>query len=219
MKRVSGVLIAAALVLSLCLSAFAQSGETPIPFSLKDTNGKTVALSDYLGKDVVAIAFWATWCGSCLQELAFLSGMYEKYSERGFVVLAVNIDEEATPHYIKSFVEARGFEFPVLLDPEAKLLTRYQPSMITPFRVVINRAGKVYEKHEGFAASDGPSIEKTILQLLGESSGIGETEGAATGAAISLVETERAATGTAVTAAKPELQFNGELFSWSLIAV
>jgi len=41
--------------------------DTAINFTLKDTAGKAVALSDYRGKFVV-ISMYADWCGPCLRE-------------------------------------------------------------------------------------------------------------------------------------------------------
>ena len=35
-------------------------------FALQSTDGKTVHLSDYLGKDVVLIDFWSTTCDPCM---------------------------------------------------------------------------------------------------------------------------------------------------------
>src|SRR5262249_5738199 len=66
----------------------------PAPeFTLKDLNGKDVALNDYKGK-VVLVNFWATWCTPCLGEIPELIEMQEKYGPRGFVILGLAMDEE-----------------------------------------------------------------------------------------------------------------------------
>ena len=61
-------------------------------FTLKDMNGKDVALSAYKGK-VILLDFWATWCGPCKIEIPGFVEMYTKYERQGFVVLGVSIDD------------------------------------------------------------------------------------------------------------------------------
>ena len=62
-------------------------------FTLKDSDGKTVSLSDYKGK-VVLLNFWATWCGPCKVEIPWFVEFEQKYKDRGFAVLGVSMDEE-----------------------------------------------------------------------------------------------------------------------------
>ncbi|MBK7861873.1 MAG: redoxin domain-containing protein [Archangiaceae bacterium] len=46
-------------------------------FSLTSVDGKTVHLSDHLGKDVILLSFWATWCVPCLGEMPKLEQLPE----------------------------------------------------------------------------------------------------------------------------------------------
>jgi thiol-disulfide isomerase/thioredoxin len=41
------------------------------------------------------VNFWATWCGPCRQEMPQLDRLYQKYKSSGFVLLGVNVDEDA----------------------------------------------------------------------------------------------------------------------------
>jgi thiol-disulfide isomerase/thioredoxin len=51
-------------------------------FQLETLDGDTVALSDHLGKDVILIDFWATFCDPCLVAMPHLNALYEKYERR-----------------------------------------------------------------------------------------------------------------------------------------
>ena len=80
---------------ALCL----QEGETAPDFTLEDIGGNPVRLSDYRGK-VVFLAFWASWCPRCMEELAFLQGLYTGLADE-MVVLAINQETQtlsATHH-------------------------------------------------------------------------------------------------------------------------
>jgi thiol-disulfide isomerase/thioredoxin len=66
----------------------------PAPaFVVEMLEGKDRALGDLQGK-VVPVDFWATWCKPCLETMPRLQKLYSAYSDKGFEVLGVSIDED-----------------------------------------------------------------------------------------------------------------------------
>ncbi|MDR2816766.1 MAG: AhpC/TSA family protein [Proteiniphilum sp.] len=64
-------------------------------FTLKNTQGNEVSLSDYAGKGkYVLVDFWAAWCGPCREEMPNVVEAYNKYKAKGFEVVGVSLDQE-----------------------------------------------------------------------------------------------------------------------------
>lgn len=69
-----------------------SEGETYVNFSMQDDKGKTVAISDYVGKtDFVLIDFWASWCPDCRASLPGLKELYEK-NKATLNIVGVSLD-------------------------------------------------------------------------------------------------------------------------------
>ncbi|GEM_PF-1190009 len=84
-----------------------------IDFTLMGLDGRKWTLSELRGK-VVLVNFWATWCPPCRKEMPDLDALYKKYTNQGFVVLAIS-DEQ--PEVVRSFLAKHKVAYPILLDP------------------------------------------------------------------------------------------------------
>ena len=80
-----------------------ENGPAP-DFTLQGFDGRTATLSELRGQ-VVVINFWASWCGPCREEAAYLEQTWRKYKDQGVVFLGVDyVDtEKAALAYIKEF--------------------------------------------------------------------------------------------------------------------
>jgi peroxiredoxin len=107
-------------------------------FTLTDLHGKTWTLSEQRGK-VVLVNFWATWCPPCRKEMPDLEALYNRFKDRGFVILAIS-DEEAAK--VEPFITERKINYPVMLDPGRKVNELFQVEGI-PKSFVYNREGKL----------------------------------------------------------------------------
>jgi peroxiredoxin len=144
------------------------SGSQATDFTLRDTDGRNVRLSDYLGKSVVMIDFWATWCVPCEAELPHLESLYESNKDRGFVVLAVAMDGPETVAQVGPFVRRYNLQFPVLLDEETKVVALYNPKRTAPLSILIDRNGTIARVRQGFSAGDEKLIADDVASLLGK---------------------------------------------------
>jgi peroxiredoxin len=140
---------------------FSQQVGQPAPdFTLTSLEGEAVSLSDYRGQ-VVLINTWATWCPPCRAEMPAINTFYEAHQNKGFTVLAVNNQEDTQT--INDFVEASGFGFPVLLDPEAEMMELYQVRGL-PTTFIIGRDGTIQHVQAGTITDR--QLESIILPLL-----------------------------------------------------
>ncbi|MBE0682760.1 MAG: TlpA family protein disulfide reductase [Anaerolineales bacterium] len=106
---------------------------------LKDIFGRQVSLADYRGS-VVLVNLWATWCPPCREEMPTLQAFYQKYKEKGFVL--VGIDQEESLDVVLPFVDEFGLTFPVWMDEKYEAQQKFN-TMNLPSSYVIDRGGQV----------------------------------------------------------------------------
>ena len=131
---------------------------------LKDMDGKTVDLSAYKGK-VVLINYWATWCPPCRREMPSIERLAQKIKSKDFVVLAVDVGEDADT--VETFTSQLDIplSFPILLDTDSKAMQAWEVAGL-PTTYFIDRQGRVAYTAIGGREFDHPEIERTVRKLL-----------------------------------------------------
>lgn len=139
-----------------------KSGVAAADFTLKNEIGEEVSLSDYEGK-VVMLNFWATWCGPCRAEMPDMARLYDKYKELGFVILAVNQQENASR--VIGFKRELELDFPTVLDPFGRTGLKYGVRSL-PTTYIIDKEGRTLGGAIGVRNWNSRDAQKLIESLL-----------------------------------------------------
>ena len=151
------------LFLSCSRTEKAAVGSAP-PFVLTTIKNDRLALNDYKGK-VVMLEFFASWCPPCQMVAPELKSIYEKYLGKGFVVLAIAIDDGPKAlSAVKSFANEFTIPFPVMID-DGTVSRQYQVISI-PTSFIIDKEGNIRHKHIGLLPDFATTLSKEIETLL-----------------------------------------------------
>jgi peroxiredoxin len=157
--------IGTAVLSAVLLCGCATSRSAP-DFALQDIDGRTFALSQHSGKEIVLLDFWATWCEPCARELPHLEALSQRYKGQGLLVVGVAMDGPETVASVAPFTRRYGVTFPVVLDEDTRVASLYNPRRAAPFMVIIDRAGRVAKTREGYNMGDEKAIEEDVRELL-----------------------------------------------------
>ncbi len=159
----------AILVMAIWQPVAAQDAGTPEQnaapdFVLRSISGSNLRLSEYQGQ-VVALGFWARWCGDCRQAMQALDGLYGKYQRAGLVLLGIDVDD--TEEQTRAMARSLGLTFPVLVDNEKMVSALYKVKSM-PLIILIDRTGQIRYQHKGFELGGQTQISDELRQLLNE---------------------------------------------------
>jgi peroxiredoxin Q/BCP len=101
--------------------ALAVGSKAP-DFTTKDTNGKTVSLSDFAGKTVIMYFYPKDDTPGCTKQACSFRDSYQEYLDKGIVVLGVSKDDEAAH---QKFTQKFNLPFPLLADVDGSIIKAY----------------------------------------------------------------------------------------------
>jgi peroxiredoxin len=137
-----------------------EVGKLAPDFTLPTLDGGELSPSQFHGK-IVMINFWQSTCSNCREEMPYLQAIYNKWPHDKLEILAINIGEKVA--FVQSFVETRGFTFPVLLDSDEAVSDTYQISRF-PTTFFVNADGVIKEIKSGSFTSQS-EIENILNSL------------------------------------------------------
>ena len=162
-KRITPVLLAGSMLLSLPAAAFELNQPAP-DFTLKSMDGENIKLSEMAG-NVVLINFWASWCGPCREEMPLLNNLHNKYEPLGFAVFGVNVEEDIGQ--AKAFLRDFPVDFPVLLDNTNRVSKQYEV-IAMPTTIMVDRDGNLRYLHQGYKSGDEAKYRQVVKKLVRE---------------------------------------------------
>jgi peroxiredoxin len=139
-------------------SSASSPGMVAPDFTASDVDGKTFRLSDHLGKDVVLLDFWSTFCEPCKAEFPHLRALFDENRTKGLLVVGVAMDGPETIADVHAFLRRFEADFPVVTDADSRIASLYDPKKSMPLTVLIGRSGRIAVVREGY----NPGEEKLV---------------------------------------------------------
>ncbi len=153
------------LLIMLFLFTISTFSSSLPDFSLKKIDGTQFSISEVLGKKVIVIDFWATWCKPCKKLLKKLDGLHRDFSEH-IVVLAISTDESSSFARVESFVKSRGYSFTVLHDPDSSVSGIFNPAGTIPYTMIVDLNKKIVFTHSGYIPGFEKELREKIVGLI-----------------------------------------------------
>ena len=136
-----------------------DTAHTAPDFTVFDLEGNQVNLSDFLGKPII-VNFWASWCGPCQMEMPDFDESYAVYKDKiEFLMVNMTDGSRETLEKASSFIEEKGYSFPVYYDTEYSAAITYSVSSL-PTTYFIDTEGKLIAHARG--AIDADTLQKGI---------------------------------------------------------
>lgn len=126
-----------------------------------------LTMAELQGK-VVLIDFWTYTCINCIRTLPHVTGWYEKYKEKGFVVVGVHTPEfefEKSTKNVEDAIERHSITYPVAQDNNYKTWEAFE-NHYWPAKYLIDKDG--YIRYYHFGEGKYEETEQAIQALLKE---------------------------------------------------
>lgn len=131
-------------------------------FDTEDIYGNPVTDEIIFGSKLVLLNLWEPWCGPCVGEMPDLQDLYEKYKDRGLLVLggysSFDMDDVAM-----EVVDSIGITYPILRVDDN--LYAYEQNYV-PSTFIFDGEGNLVESDPIPGAMSYEKWEKLILQYL-----------------------------------------------------
>lgn len=99
-----------------------EVGDKAPAFSLPDASGKTVKLSDFKGRKVIVYFYPAAMTPGCTKQACDFRDSLAELNGAGIDVVGISPDK---PEKLAKFTERDELTFPLLSDPDKKVLTEW----------------------------------------------------------------------------------------------
>lgn len=162
-SKVFGIGIIVLILLAIGVFMILQSWQSSIAnksnrlYSLSDAD-----FSDFSG-NVVVIGFFATWCGSCLEQIPHLSEVVSDFEDNKVVVISVASVTDSDLE-LAQFKEDHNMSWLVSRDTVGAF-SKYGIWAI-PTIIILDQTGDIYYEHVGLAEAN--LLSSKISELLGD---------------------------------------------------
>jgi peroxiredoxin len=143
--------------------ALLAAGETAPQWELASLDGKKYSIKDFEGK-ILLFDFFYKSCYPCMKALPVLQSLYEKYKDRGLMVIGINPYDKPKEDGMKSFLDKRGITYLTLYD--AKETAKEYKVSGYPTLYIVGKNGKILATEVGYGEDTKTRLEKMIEEYL-----------------------------------------------------
>lgn len=109
-------------------------------FEVPLLDGTTFRLTDHIGRRVIVLNFFATWCGPCRAEMPELEAYQQAHESEGSLLIGIDAEEKHT--VVDAFAKELKVTFPIGIDGTGDVGRLYGVSGF-PTTIVIGADGRV----------------------------------------------------------------------------
>ena len=155
------------LLFLITFSLFTLLSYSQLPnINLKDVNGNTKNLSKFSNNgNPIIISFWATWCKPCKAELNTIAEEYDDWvDETGVKLIAISIDDARSSTRVEPYINAQGWEYMVLLDPNGDYKRAMNVNNV-PHTFLVNGNSKIVWDHNNYSTGDEDELYEELVKI------------------------------------------------------
>jgi len=141
-----------------------KEGQQAPGFTLLTLDGGRASLAGHRDK-LVVLNFWATWCQPCTVEMPSLEALWQRYRDRGLIVVGVCVDRGAPKALLEPYVRTLKLTFPILLDPDSKTSDRWRVTAL-PATFLVRPGGEVAGVAMGAREWNSDEMRALVERLL-----------------------------------------------------
>ena len=139
-------------------------GDAPPP----TLNGERIDLEELRGR-VVWVNFWTTSCVPCRTEMPAMQEIADRFADQGLTIVGVDVGEGTDS--VREFVEELGVTYPIVMDFDSSIFSRYSPLFGVPRHYFIGRDGTIVAARIGELRPE--EMDPLVRELLGQEPGAG----------------------------------------------
>ena len=158
-NKIISIFVIAFIAVLLFLSLQTNSVKN---LNLITISGEKITSQQLLGK-ITLINFWATDCPGCINEMPGLIETYNQYKDQGLEVIAVAMYYDP-PSRVISFTKNNNLPFPVVLDTNKEIISKFNNVKLTPTSIILDKNGYVINTIIG--EIDFNEFNKNLINLL-----------------------------------------------------
>lgn len=151
-------------------------GSFPPDFDLPMLDGTRFRLADRVGRGIVVVNFFATWCEPCRREMPEFLRYFERHRKEPFEFVAIDVDEKVET--VRAFVERQKLSFPVAIDDGGTVARAWGVDSY-PTTFVIGADGRIALLENGAIANADVVFDPLLAasrEIVARRAGIGRDE-------------------------------------------